>query len=58
MKGLPSGTYYAVAPAATPSDGADAWQDPQFLESLQPGASVITVTSGQRLTINLRVAAR
>jgi len=58
VKGLPSGTYYAVAPAATPSDGADAWQDPQFLESLQPGASVITVTSGQRLTINLRVAAR
>jgi hypothetical protein len=59
LTGLPAGTYYAAAVARLPLDGEDAWQDPEFLDALIPGASTvtITITEGQQLSLSLRVAA-
>jgi protocatechuate 3,4-dioxygenase beta subunit len=57
LTGLPSGTYYAAAVAQLPSDGEEAWQDPEFLDALIPRASTITITEGQQLSLNVQVAA-
>ena len=56
LAGLPSGTYYAAAVRQPPSDGADAWQDPEFLDGLIPRASTVSVADGQQLSLSLRVA--
>jgi hypothetical protein len=57
LTGLPSGTYYAAAVAQVPSDGEDAWQDPDFLDALLPRASNVTITDGQQLPLSPRVVA-
>jgi hypothetical protein len=57
LTGLPSGVYYAAAVAQLPPDGEDAWQDPDFLDALVPGASSVTITDGQQLPLSLRVVA-
>jgi hypothetical protein len=55
--GLPSGSYYASV--ATAADGGeDAWQDPQFLESLVPRATTVTVVEGLKATLALRSRGR
>jgi hypothetical protein len=56
LTGLPFGSYYAVAVLSLPSDGDQAWQDPQFLTSLIPRASAVTLGDAQRLTLNLRLS--
>jgi hypothetical protein len=56
LTGLPSGLYYAAAVAQLPLDGEDAWQDPDFLEALILEASTVTITEGQQLSLNVRVA--
>jgi hypothetical protein len=58
VTGVPFGTYHAAAVTQVPSDGADAWQDPAFLESLIPGASTVVAGDGQRTSVNPVVAAR
>jgi len=55
LTGLPFGSYYAVAVHSVPSDGDEAWQDPQFLTSLIPRASAVTLGDAQR-PLNLRLA--
>ena len=55
MVGLPPGTYYAVALQRLPSDGEDAWQDPEFLDALVSRASTVIVGDGQRQAATLRV---
>ena len=57
LAGLPSGIYYAAAVRQPPSDGADAWQDPEFLDGLIPQAATVSVADGQQLSLSLRVAA-
>jgi protocatechuate 3,4-dioxygenase beta subunit len=57
IAGLPSGTYYAAA-AQPPSGGADAWQDPAFLNALIPQASNLTLADGQGQAIGLRIPRR
>jgi hypothetical protein len=56
LTGLPSGIYYAAAVAQLPPEGADAWQDPDFLDALVPQASTVTITEGQPLSLSMRVA--
>lgn len=58
VTGLPFGTYHAAAVTRVPSDGADAWEDPGFLDSLIPGASTVVVGDGQRTSINPRLVVR
>jgi hypothetical protein len=58
VTGLPAGSYYATAVARIPTDGEGAWQDPQFLESLLPGASTIPVADGQAAVLTLRLSSR
>jgi protocatechuate 3,4-dioxygenase beta subunit len=56
LTGLPFGSYYAVAVRSVPSDGDEAWQDPQFLTSLIPRASAVTLGAAQKVPLNLRLA--
>jgi hypothetical protein len=58
IAGLPFGSYYAVPLAELPAGGGDAWQDPDFLASLIPRASTLTVGLGQTAAVNLRLPAR
>jgi hypothetical protein len=55
VTGLPTGTYYAVAVAALPADGDDAWQEAAYLESLLPRAVTITFGEGQKQVVNLKL---
>jgi Carboxypeptidase regulatory-like domain len=57
VKGLPAGDYF-VAPVYGMSvlkDGVDAWQDPEFLESIAQRATRATLNDGQKLSISARV---
>jgi protocatechuate 3,4-dioxygenase beta subunit len=58
VPGIPFGTYHAAAIRQVPSDGADAWRDPAFLESLIPGALTVVAGDGQRTSVHPVVAAR
>ncbi len=53
VTGLPFGTYYVVA-ARLPVDGADAWQDPAFLESLVLRSATVTVAEGESRAVRLQ----
>jgi hypothetical protein len=55
LTGLPFGSYYLVAVRGVPSDGDQAWQDPQFLTSLIPRASAVTLGDAQKVPLNLRL---
>jgi hypothetical protein len=57
VAGLPPGTYYASGVPRIPTDGQDAWQDPQFIDSLVARASTVTVIDGQKAEIALRLSA-
>jgi len=53
VRGLPPGDYY-VAPMSgwnVLKDGSDAWQDPEFLESIAFRASRATLTEGGRVSL-------
>ncbi|HKF64881.1 MAG TPA: carboxypeptidase-like regulatory domain-containing protein [Vicinamibacterales bacterium] len=57
LRGLPPSDYY-VAPMSgwkVLKDGDDAWQDPEFLESISLRAARATLTDGQRLTISSKL---
>jgi hypothetical protein len=56
LTGLPFGSYYAVAVRSVPSGGDEAWQDPQFLTSLIPRASAVTLGDALKGPLNLRLA--
>jgi hypothetical protein len=57
VHGLPPGDYF-VLPAsglAVLREGFDAWQDPDFLESMAPRATRATLIEGSTLSISARV---
>jgi hypothetical protein len=58
MTGLPAGSYFVSALAAIPTGAEDAWTDPEFLESLIPGASTISFTDRQKAVLTLRLRSR
>jgi hypothetical protein len=57
VRGLPPGEYQVAAMPSSnvPTDGDDAWQDPQFLESLAFSAARAALAEGQRLSVNVRL---
>ena len=59
LTGLPFASYYAAALARLPAEGADAWQDPAYLESLITRGRTFTIGSdGDKVSLSLRISAR
>jgi len=50
-----TGNYYVAAVRRVPTAGNGAWQDPQFLDSLAPGAVAVTLGDGGTQVIRLPV---
>jgi hypothetical protein len=50
IRGLPTGSYFVATAAEIPNEGADAWQESAFLETLISHASTLIVGEGQRVT--------
>jgi len=57
VRGLPPSDYIVAAVSGMRAllDGADAWQDPEFLETIAPKAARVTLTEGQKLSVSPRV---
>jgi Carboxypeptidase regulatory-like domain len=57
VRGLPPSDYFVAAVSGWDvlKDGADAWQDPEFLESIALRAARATLTDGGRLAINAKL---
>jgi len=55
IAGLPSGAYHAIAIARPPAEGPDAWQDPEFLESLIARATSVSLGEGDTRAVGLRI---
>jgi hypothetical protein len=55
---LPAATYYVVASARVPNDGEDAWQDPEFLESIITRGTTLTLQGGETQSVHLETQAR
>jgi hypothetical protein len=53
VTGLPPGDYLLVA---VPAVNGSNWQDPEFLETLRPLATAVTLSEGDAKTIDLRLA--
>jgi hypothetical protein len=53
VRGLPPSDYFVAAVSGwrVLKDGADAWQDPEFLESIALRAARATLSEGQRLSV-------
>jgi protocatechuate 3,4-dioxygenase beta subunit len=53
VRGLPSGDYFvaAVSGLSVLRDGIDAWQDPEFLDSIALRGAHVTLTDGEKLSI-------
>jgi hypothetical protein len=49
IRGLPDGAYYAAAVRRAPADGDDAWQDPEYLDTMLRSATTVTLQAGQRI---------
>ena len=58
MTGIAPGSYYAAAVAQLPPDGADAWQDPAYLESLVARAASVAIGEGQSQTMTFKLSDR
>jgi hypothetical protein len=58
IEGLPEDSYYVVASPRLPADGEDAWQEPEYLDTISARAGTVTVTAGSVTTLNLRVTSR
>jgi protocatechuate 3,4-dioxygenase beta subunit len=58
LRALPPGEYFvAVIESGRNADG-DAWQDPASLEQLARDATLVTVTEGQHVPLNLKLTPR
>jgi protocatechuate 3,4-dioxygenase beta subunit len=58
VAGLPAGTYYLVGCEGVPAGGDDAWQDPEFLESIVTRGTTLTLQDGEKQSLQLEMAAR
>jgi hypothetical protein len=54
VKGLPFGSYYAVAMTRLPFSSDEDWQDPTFLESIIPRASSVVIGEAQTQVLTLQ----
>jgi len=41
-----------------PTGGEDAWQDPEFLESIGHGGTTVTLQDGEKQSLQLEIAVR
>jgi hypothetical protein len=57
ITGLSFGTYYVAAVTKLPPYGDDAWEDPEFLETLTRSASSVTIREGETSVVTLVVPA-
>ncbi len=59
MRGLPPSDYFVATVSGwrVLKDGADAWQDPEFLESIALRAVRATLTEGQKLALSAKLIA-
>jgi hypothetical protein len=57
IAGLPSGDYFvaAVSGMSVLRDGVDAWQDPEFLDSIALRASHVTLTDDAKVSVTPRL---
>jgi len=57
VRGLPPSDYYvaSISGWSVLKDGGDAWQDPEFLESIALRASRATLTQGGRVTLSTKL---
>jgi protocatechuate 3,4-dioxygenase beta subunit len=57
IRGLPPGEYYVAAlpNSSLPTDGDEAWQDPQLLESLTGRSGRAVLNEGQKLSMDVRL---
>jgi protocatechuate 3,4-dioxygenase beta subunit len=57
VRGLPPGDYFvaAVSGLSVLRDGVDAWQDPEFLDSIALRAEHVTLADGAKLSISPRL---
>ena len=56
VRGLPPADYYVAAVSRSVlKDGADAWQDPEFLESIAVRAARATLTEGGRISLSAKL---
>jgi protocatechuate 3,4-dioxygenase beta subunit len=57
VRGLPPGDYFvaAVSGMSVLRDGPDAWQDPEFLDSVALRAAHVTVTDGAKISTTFRL---
>ena len=59
VRDLPPGTYFVTAvDRQRASEENGEWLNPELLESLTPGAASVTLTEGQKLSVNARLAGR
>lgn len=58
IAGLPPDTYLIFAVARIPEHGDDAWQDPDFLDTLRSQASTVTLGAGETHSVQLRLLPR
>ena len=58
IEGLPEDTYYVVASPQLPADGEEAWQEPEYLDTISAQASTVSVTAGSLTNLNMRVRPR
>jgi hypothetical protein len=58
IAGLPPANYYVAPVRAVPTDGADAWQEPAFLESIIPAAATVLIEDGVRASANFTLSGR
>jgi protocatechuate 3,4-dioxygenase beta subunit len=56
LTGLPPGSYHVSAVTGIPSGGEDAWQDPEFLDAILPGAATIVIVDGQQTVVTLHAS--
>lgn len=58
VTGLPAATYYVASSARVPTDGDDAWQDPEFLDSIITRGTTVTLQGGDKRSVHLETRDR
>lgn len=56
--GMPPGSYYVAAVAQLPTEGDEAWQESEYLDTLVRAAESINLGEGQKVSVRLRPASR
>ncbi len=59
IAGVPGGDYFVAAVDRLPGrEGEDAWQDPAYLERIEPGATRVIATDGEHASVTITIVPR